>query len=260
MVSAGSGREDRAADPRRVWPRRRLLEGAMTAGVTVARTLVVAIPDAGALAAAPTTAAGCGAGAREILDLLLLAEQVALTFYYTGLTTGAIVNPPSAVPGSGRLRHLAYVRLALAEEQQHADLWRAAGAQSRAEAFYYPAATFARLGYTSQGGLFLGVLDYLETVLIGACLAAIADLGALGQINLALQAVQVLQAECTHRVLGRAIAGDAPANNVTLEVDSFHCVGDARAALEPFVTGRGFQGGATPALQIPAEAQVAREA
>lgn len=255
MVSAGSGREDRAAVPRRVWPRRRLLKGVMTAGAAVARTLSVAIPNTGA----PTTTAGCGAGAREILDLLLLAEQVALTFYYTGLTTGAIVNPPSAVAGSGRLRHLAYVRLALAEEQQHADLWRAAGAQSRAEAFYYPAATFARLGYTSQGGLFLGVLDYLETVLIGAYLAAIADLGALGQINLALQAVQVLQAECTHRVLGRAIAGDAPANNVTLEVDSFHCVGDARAALEPFVTGRGFQGGATPALQIPAEAQVARE-
>ena len=99
------------------------------------------------------------------------------------------------------------------------------------------------------------MLDYLETALVGAYLAAIGRLGALGHTDLALQAVRILQTECTHRVLGRAIAGDAPADNVTLEVESFACVSDVTAALRPFVTGHGFQGGATPSIPLPTAAR-----
>ena len=202
---------------------------------------------------------------RDILDAILLAERVATTFYYTGLTTRAIVTPTAATPASngarsGSLQHLAYVQHALAEEQRHAGLWQSAGATTPYGAFYFPATTFTRRGYTSQNGVFLNVLDYIETVLIGAYVMAIGRLGSLGHTDLAVMAVQILQMECTHRVLGRAIAGDHPADNVTLEVTAVACVGDAVAALQPFVDGRSFQGGATASIPLPCAAQVARVA
>ncbi len=103
-------------------------------------------------------------------------------------------------------------------------------------------------------------IHYLETVLVGTYLAAIGRLGILGHTDLAVMAVQVLQTECTHRVLGRAIAGDNPADNVTLEVEAVPCVSDAATALQPFITGRGFQSGATAPISLPTEAQVARVA
>ena len=247
--------------------RRQLVEATVAAGAGLALTA----PSRGLAAteapAAPGPAA-CADSRQDILDVILLAERVATTFYYTGLTTGAIVAPalPASGGGTGRtgtarpgaLKHLAYVEQALTEEQRHTQVWRDAGAGSRYGAFYFPAATFTRLGYTGQHGVFLGVLDYVETVLVGTYLAAIGRLGALGHTDLALMAVQILQTECTHRVLGRAIAGDNPADNVTLEVAAVPCVGDAAVALRPFVTGRGFQGGATASIPLPTEAHVAR--
>ncbi len=200
---------------------------------------------------------GCADTKSEVLDALLLAERVAATFYYTGLTTGAI-SAPATRDGRVVLSHIAYVRRALAEEQAHAGLWRGAGAEGNQARFYFPATTFTRLGYTGHGDVFLGVLDYLETVLVGVYLTAIGRLGVLGHINMAVMAVQILQTECTHRVLGRAIAGDSPADNVTLEVESLSCSGDALDALRPFITGHGFHGGVTPAIALPTDAQVAR--
>lgn len=249
-------------------PRRRFLRAAV-AGLIMAgptpSTALAATGQTGNATGQTGNATGVGASCAEdkgsIVDALLLAEHVAMTFYYTGLTTPAIVTPgPSARAPTrgGTLTHLSYVQATLAQEQRHAHLWHAAGAGTPYGAFYFPAATFTRPGYTSQETLFLGVLDYLETVLVGAYLAAVARLAVLGHTALAVMAVQILETECTHRVLGRAIAGDSPADNVTLEVDAFPCVGDATQALQPFITGRGFRGGATPAVALPANAQVAR--
>ncbi len=257
-----SGHEDSHGGAVRTATRRRLLKTALT-GTALGTALTLAAGAPLTAADAAVSPAGCNDNKQDILDAILLAERLATTFYYTGLTTHAIVTPTATTPSSnggrnGSLKHLAYVQQALAEEQQHAGLWQGAGATTPYGAFYFPAATFTRLGYTSQNGVFLSVLDYIETVLIGAYLAAIGRLGSLGHIDLAVMAVQILQTECTHRVLGRAIAGDHPADNVTLEVTAVACVGDAVVALQPFVDGRSFQGGATASIPLPSAAQVAQ--
>jgi len=64
--------------------------------------------------------------------------------------------------------------------------------------------------------------------------------------------------ECTHRALYRVIAGDDPADNVTLEVAEFACVADAAGALTSFLTGRGFSTGELVRIALPTPVQTAR--
>ncbi len=71
-------------------------------------------------------------------------------------------------------------------------------------------------------------------------------------------ALRILGVECEHRALYRVISADDPADNITLEVAQYDCVGDAVGVLEPFLSGRGFAGGATPRVAIPTPAQVKR--
>jgi hypothetical protein len=118
------------------------------------------------------------------------------------------------------------------------------------------ATTFQSIGYTSQVGTFLWVLDHLETAFIGAYLAAVSSFGTLGHADLAQLAGQILGVESEHRALGRVVAGDDPANNVTLEVVSFTAVGQAGAALAPYLTGKGFTGGVTSFIPLPTQAQI----
>jgi len=87
-------------------------------------------------------------------------------------------------------------------------------------------------------------------------LAAVNSFGTLGHADLAQLAGQILGVESEHRALGRVVAGDDPANNVTLEVASFTAVGDAGAALAPYLTGKGFTGGATAFIALPTQAQI----
>jgi len=100
------------------------------------------------------------------------------------------------------------------------------------------------------------VLDHLETAFIGAYLAAVSSFGTLGHADLAQLAGQILGVESEHRALGRVVAGDDPANNVTLEVASFTAVGQAGAALAPYLTGKGFTGGVTSFIPLPTQAQI----
>jgi hypothetical protein len=240
--------------------RRRLLAaGATGAGLALAG----ALPHS-TRAAAPQAA--CGEGVQEIINTALVAEQLATTFYYTGLTTHAIMadprtagasGNPNAVARDGNPVNVAYLQAALDQEQKHARILTGAGATSPFTHFYFPATTFQSLGFTNRQGTYLWVLDHLETAFIGAYLTAAQRFGALERVDLAVVALRILAVECQHRALYRVISEDDPADNVTVEVADFSCVADAATVLKPFLTGQGFPGGAGPAVPLPTAAQTA---
>lgn len=249
--------------------RRRFLEA--MAGVragTVLAGLSARQSARAASATAPTLdAAGCGESVQDILNAALIAERIATTFYYTGLTTTAIARDhrvagyaanPNAVSRNGDPANVAYLQAALDQEDKHARILSNLGATAPYKKFYFPASTFEQVGYTSHAGTFLWTVDHLETTFISAYLAAIDRFGTMGRADLALLAARFLGVECEHRALYRVIAGDDPADNVTLEVTSFACVGDAARVLTPFLTGHGFPGRATAAIPLPEPAHIAR--
>lgn len=221
----------------------------------------------GAARAAAIPGTACGETTQDILNSLLITEQVALTLYYAGLTTPAIVSHPYLAGASGNLRqvasngnrvNMANMLAALDQEQQHIQLLARAGARSAHSRVYFPDGTFAGLGYTRSPYTFLWVLDHIETALVGAYLAAAQHFAFRLMAGMAQFAARILGTEGQHRAMGRMVSGDAPANNVALEVQSFNCVGDVAAVLQPYLTGHGFPHGATPAVAIPSAAAVAR--
>lgn len=252
--------QDRQEAAARTSARGRFLKTTAAAGAGLALAGVMG----GSTSAATSRAAGTET-AQDIINTALIAEQLATTFYYTGLTTAAVVSSPMLAGSSGNPNNVgsngnegnvAYFQAALDQERKHAAALMQAGAKSSVTQFYFPASTFRELGYTSQVGTFLWVLDHLETAFIGAYLAAISRFGQLNQPKLAQFAGQVLGVESEHRALGRVVAGDDPANNVTLEVVSFQNVSAAATVLKPYLTGQGFSGGATPAISMPTQAQI----
>lgn len=247
--------------------RRQFLRATAGAGLALAGVAALPRPTLAAAPPALPTVSTCGESARDIIDTALMVERLATTFYYTGLTTRSIAGSarvagssanPNRVSPNGSPGNVAYLQAALDQEQKHARLLAALGATSRHTEFYFPAATFAELGYTSHIGSYLWVLDHLETAFISTYIAAIKRLGELGHRELAVLMARILGVECQHRALYRVIARDDPADNVTLEVAELSCVGDAVTLLTPFLTGRGFPGGATRAIHLPGQGHVAR--
>lgn len=228
---------------------------------------LAAMPPLAAFAAAPTADASCSDSDRDVVNTLLLIERLAITFYYVGLTTPVIggnrkVTGMSGNMGKVPLRsdpgHVSCLKAALTQEHEHARLLEQASATSSVTRFHFPRSTFADIGYTSHPSVFLWVMDHIETTAVGAYLAAVRRLGALGQHDMAMLSVRIVGTECEHRALGRVIAQDTPVNNVTLEVVELSCLHDARTALTPFLTGHGFQERATIAVPVPSEAQIDR--
>lgn len=218
-------------------------------------------------AASPRRATDCAESVQDIIDAALTAERLAVTFYYQGLTSRSIVSDTrvagssaniNAVAADGSPENVAYLRAALDQEFEHAQILAAAGARSPYHQFYFPDASFEQLGFTNHVGTYLWVLDHLETAFIGAYIAAMKRLAALGHPDLAVLAVRILGVESQHRALYRAISVDDPADNVTLEVAEFACVGDAVDVLKPFLTGQGFPSHATPAIPMPTQEQTVR--
>src|SRR6185437_11308263 len=76
--------------------RRQFLKGAAATGVGLA--LAGSLPLK-ALAVAGTTTDTV----QSIINTALIAEQLAITFYYTGLTTPAIINTPNLAGKTGSL-------------------------------------------------------------------------------------------------------------------------------------------------------------
>jgi hypothetical protein len=196
----------------------------------------------------------------------LTIELATMTFYYTGLTSRAVVGDPklagasanpNAVAPNGNPQNTANLQAALDQEQKHAQILANAGAVSSIRHFYFPASAFASLGYTSRAGTFLWVLDQFETACVAFYLAAVRRFAVLGRSDLAVLAVRTLGVECEHRALYRAISEDDPADNLTLSVDEFACATDAVRVFTPYLTGRGFPGRVTRAIGIPSRVQTA---
>ncbi len=220
-------------------------------------------------AAADIVPGNCTDTLSTIIATVLMAERLAVTLYYTALTTPAVMRDqrlggryidPNAFRRypSGNFHHIRYLQAALDAETKHATLLVEAGARSSVEQFYFPTTALTRLGTTTEPESMLGVLETLETAFVDAYAVAVSQFLQLGHGPLAGTMARIMGVEAEHRALGRAIAGVTPANDVTLERVPYACVSDVGVALRPFITGQGFRGGATRAIPVPTAAQVAR--
>jgi len=238
----------------------------------------VSAPLSGMDAPAESNRAGRAQGAisgaapdtvQEVVDTLLIAEQLMMTFYYTALTSPPVMHDhrlsgPSAdpnnpgLPPGGTPRNVRFLQAALDAEVKHAAAARSAAATGGRPGFYFPTATFARLGSPAEEGSFLGVLDTLETMCVGIYIAAARQFLRVGRPDLARVAIQIMGVEAEHRMLGRAIGVARPANNLTLEPAPYTAVGGASEVVRPFVTGRGFPAGKPTAVAVPTAAQANR--
>ena len=219
--------------------------------------------------AAAASDASTQASIQQILNTALTAEQLAMAFYYKGLTTPVIMHDhrlggPSADPNNpgqgpgGDPANVKDMQSILDSEVKHAQALLSAGATSPYKKFYFPKDTFRRLGASNDAGTFLQVMDALETSFVGAYLAAVGEFVTLGRSDLAGVIVQIMGVESEHRMLGHLISGFKTANNLTLQKNPFSSVNDAGKVLHPFVTGQGFAGG-TPAMAVlPSPARTAR--
>jgi len=239
------------------------LIGAAAAGAGLLLT------DRRGASAAVTNDAATRASIQQILNTALMAEQLAMAFYYKGLTTPAIMhdhrlggpsadpNNPGLAPG-GSPANVKDMQSILDSEVKHAQALANAGAISPYKKFYFPHDAFRGLGASNASGTYLQVMDALETAFVGAYLAAVGEFVALSRSDLAGVIVQIMGVESEHRMLGRLISGFTTANNLTLQKNPFSSVGDAAKVLHPFVTGQGFSGGATAPVTLPTTAQAAR--
>src|SRR5207248_4757080 len=129
--------------------RRQFLRAAAATGLALAGAEPLV-----ALASGPRPLAACGESVQEIINTALIAEQLATTFYYTGLTAPAILRDPrvagssgdpNAVAPDGNAVNVAFLQAALDQEQKHAQVLANVGATSPFTSFHFPAATFERL-------------------------------------------------------------------------------------------------------------------
>lgn len=198
---------------------------------------------------------------KEIFTAALIAEDLATTFYYNGLIGPVIQDPNLAgaggsatnVTSGGNAGNVNYLQAALSEEIAHANLFRSLLRISSAhddpvQTFYFPAGSFDTLG------AFLGLLNALENAFIGAYLNAIQEFSTKAAVvdenspnssetlrYYAKVAASIMGIEAEHRVLGRVIGNNNPANNLNYEqTDGLNAVYNgphsAVAALIPFLT------------------------
>ncbi len=203
----------------------------------------------------------------QIFTAALIAEDLATTFYYNGLVGAVLQDPALAGPGgtvthapNGDQDNINYLRAALNEEYTHAALFRSllgisGSASDPVQTFYFPAGTFDTLTP------FIATLEALENAFIGAYLAAIHEFARMAAVagtgsdftsgELAYfseVSASIMGVECEHRVLGRDIASETPANNRHYEIvdgirSVFNGTHSAVVALTPFLTastGPGF--------------------
>lgn len=124
----------------------------------------------------------------NILTAALIAESLAITTYYTGLSSSGVITDPNLagtggtavnVSASGSQINVAYLQGALLEEVSHAQTLRSLlglptngsgdAAAGIPQTFYFPTGAFSSL----EG--FLPVLLALETAFIGAYMTAVEE-------------------------------------------------------------------------------------
>jgi hypothetical protein len=166
--------------------RRSFLTGATMFGLGAATSAVII--GCGGNSTKSVSAASDTDTAADIFTAALIAESLAITTYYTALSSpGVITDPQLAGPGGtainisagGQSDNVAYLQAALLEEVAHAQLLRSllglstSGSGDAAagvpQTFYYPDNTFSSLSN------FLPVLIALETAFIGAYMTAVEE-------------------------------------------------------------------------------------
>src|ERR671932_2859782 len=138
---------------------------------------------------------------RSSLAYALVYERLAITLYYTALTTPAVMrdrrlagvsgdphNP--GLPPGGNPANVRILQAALDAEVKHAAALAQAGAASPITRFYFPAATFQQLGRPQDARTFLGVTHTVEAACVGLYLALLPQLWRAGQHDLARFVVQ----------------------------------------------------------------------
>ena len=225
-------------------------------------------PDATATAT-PTHGRAAATSVRSSLAFALVYERLAITLYYTALTTPAVMRDPRlagrsgdphdpGLPPGGNPANVRILQAALDAEVKHAATLAQLGAASPITHFYFPASTFQQLGSVQDAHTFLGVTHAVEAACVGLYLALLNQLWRLGRRDLTQFVMQVLGVEAEHRMLSRIIADVDPANNLIIEDAPFATLSDADKALRPFLTGKGLAGGAARAIALPTAAQTAR--
>lgn len=196
---------------------------------------------------------GAADTAQEIFTAALIAEDLASTFYFNGLTNPKIIGDPNLANGgtatnpgpNAALDDIGYLRAALHQEITHANLLRSLIGGSTfsgdpVQTFFFPQGTFDSLA------TWITVLEALENAFIGAYLTAVQELSEMAShtppeaaqqfdfagrpytsqqlIFFAKVAASICGVECEHRALGRAIGGGAilpggsiPADNLCFE-------------------------------------------
>ncbi len=207
--------------------------------------------------------------ANQIFTAALVAEDLATTFYYNGLVGPVIEDPALAGPGgtatkpspSGNVPNVDYIRAAMGQEIQHANLLRAVAnlgstsATDPYQTFYFPKGTFDTLS------AFIATLEALENAFIGAYLVASREFAALAagtastvpdgpyggpysaaQLDYFAQvAASIMGVEAEHRVLGQVILNANQPNDRNYEqtdglLTVYNGPNSAVAALTPFLT------------------------
>lgn len=206
--------------------------------------------------------------ANQIFQAAVIAEDLATTFYYNGLTGPVIMSPDlagpggSATDGAGNVPNVDYLRAALNQEVEHANLLRTVGnfganyKVDPVQKFYFDPKTFSDIN------TFIATLEALENAFIGAYLNAIREFASLASRSgergvadgpfggpysaaqlewFAEVAASILGVECEHRVLGKVILNANQPNNLYFEstdglTSVYHGSNSAVAALTPFIT------------------------
>ncbi len=209
----------------------------------------------------PRRATECDESLQEILDTLLTLERLSATLYYMGLMVPdlmlALRAGRNVATAHDAGSYLGAVRKALAQEHAHAHALIEHKARASQSAFFFPAATMTRLGVsTTEIGTFLWAMEYMEMVTVATYQAAILRLDAVGRHDLALLALEVVEAEEEQRMLARLIASETTGDAAPAPSVAVRCVRDATTALHPFLTRQGSTGELL-SISVPTDDQIA---
>lgn len=161
---------------------------------------------------------------QNILNIAATAETLAVIFYTQVLEHADRLG---LRPGT-RLN----IRAALIEEQLHLLFLNKQGAKALTQKFSFP---FGRRTFEDLDK-FLKVQQQLESAFVAAYLAGVKEFAQAGRPDLAQIAGQIGAIEAEHRVIGRVIGAQFPANNEAFAPLLLNAVADAPA----FLKGAGY--------------------
>ena len=208
----------------------------VTGGQVARRNVLKTLGIGGAVLAAagfrPATSAfaqPAGDSAEVILNTAATAEALGTTLIYGIVAQSTYFSQLPAI-------HQDVLRAALTTEQYHLDALSAQGAKPMMTQFFMPSDLLQNLA------LFVTVGDFLETICVGAYLAATRRFAELGMPLMSEVAHQFGGSEAEHRVLVRALGRDVlnlplVPNDVPWERPTLYQVSQAPQFLAPFLTG-----------------------